>query len=619
MGGKPIVKDGRTDPAAAISTGKKVVFSLAFGLFCLLFPAMIEIGLRLAGFGIDTRAFISPSCMTDVYVSNINLFKKYYPRRALTRPDPIREMMAINLFSREKSAGVLRGFVVGGSTAQGFPYHPHQSFGKMTELALADGGRYEKVEVLNLGLSAVSSYFVRDMAAKLLQYEPDFLVIYAGHNEYYGTISATTGGSFQTRNLYLKLNELRLFQFLFHLRNLLDPSEEYPTLMEEQLSQQRLPLKPEMDQAVAEDFIKNIDAVVELYRRRHIPVIIMEPVCNLCDMPPFSGAQDDAFGDFIQCYAAVIKGNDVREIETFYRSRQADRQYDGNANVRYLDAVAESVLSGERDLDGFKAARDLDAVPFRAKGVLLQRLGQYCRDRATAAPNLHFIPLEKIMAEMYGTAAFDNTFFIDHLHFSQKGQQLVSRILAQRIAEIFHFEAGEKEKVASFYRDGDRIEQAVYYLPGCRAEVYRKMRSLTENSPYNKMRIAYQRKDVDGLTAAEVDPRLMDLILSAQAQKMDPAVVMAAFYVNQGLVEEGKKYLDLFLWNYPGNYRPYLIQARFDAKFSRDVNQTFAAYKTAYLLSDKLKTVYDETIAFLKVKGRPDLMGEIEGYGRPME
>lgn len=612
---------GKHNPKRIISAGERALFSLTFVLLIVIIIVLVEIGLRMADYGIDTRAFIIPPYLNDIYIENTNLFKKYYPDRALTRPDTLRDIMAANPCSREKSAATLRGFVVGESTAQGFPYQPNQSFSKITELALGAGGKYEKVELLNLGLSAITSYCVKDIASKLLRYQPDFLVIYAGHNEYYGTISTTTGGGFFTKNLYLKLNEFRLFQLLFNLPNILNPPAEYSTLIEEQINRQILPLSPGVDEEVAANFIENIDTIVKTYQRRDIPVIIMEPVCNLCDMPPFSGEKDADFKEFIQSYAAVIKSNNYQELDKFYQARLLQKQYDRNANVRYLDAVAKKTLTGKPDLDDFKSAKELDNLPFRSKEILLKRLRDYCHDHSSDNPNLFFIPLEEIMIQMKGETVFGNEFFVDHLHFSQAGQRLVSRILAERIADIFGFNEAEKERITAFYQDEVLIDQAIHYLPACRTSVYRIIvQVLIEKPPFNKMLIPYQRKDVDGLTEENVDPQLVKLLLESRSKNVAPPVLIAASYINQGRrIEEGKKYLDLYMWHYPGNYRPHLAQARFGRTFTKDIQGTFAAYKTAYLLSDKMKAIYDEIAGFLAEHGRGDLFAEIEKYGQPIE
>ncbi len=602
-----------------IGTGKKILFTTIFGLFFIGILVLIEVGLRVAGYGYDTRPFIVPPFKDDIYITNTNWFKKYYPRKPLTPADPVPDIMAANTFSVDKADTTLRGFVVGGSTAQGYPYLRNQCFSKITELALAAGGKYEKVEILNLGLSAITSYCVRDMAVKLLPYQPDFLVIYAGHNEYYGTISTTTGGGFFSKNLYLALNEFRLFQLLFNLQNVFNPPAEYDTLMEEQLNQRRRPLNPGMDREIADNFVKNIDAIVKTFQRRNIPVIIVEPVCNLYDMPPFAGDKDGQFKDFINKYADVIKRNDPKALDSFYRTRLTQPQYDINANVRYLDALARKTLTGEVDLEDFKAAKELDAMPFRAKETLCRKLSDYCHDRSQENPHLFFIPLAERLARQNGAAAFGNDFFIDHLHFAQKGQQFLSRVLAERIAGLFHFNATEKRKVAGFYQKQALVEQTIHYLPAYRTDVYRKLRSLTGNPPYNRMLIPYQRKDVDGLTETTVNATLIDLIDRAESQKLDLAVQVAAAYVNRRGFAQGKAYLDAYLWNYPGNYRPYLILARFYKTVTRDVDKAFAAYQTAYLLSSKMKSIHDEIAAFLNEHDRADLLSEIDRYGRPIE
>ena len=139
------------------------------------------------------------------------------------------------------------------------------------------------------------------------------------------------------------------------------------------------------------------------------------------------------------------------------------------------------------------------------------------------------------------------------------------------------------------------------------------------NPPYNKMLIPYLREDVDGLDEANVDPQLKKMIEKSKSENMNYAVIIAANYINKGRIREGKKYLDLYQWNFPANYRPYLIQARFGQALTKNFDDTFASYKTAYLLSGKMKSIYDEITGFLTQNSREDLSAEIEKYGEPVE
>src|SRR5690606_25363071 len=117
-----------------------------------------------------------------------------------------------NLFAAEKPPSRLRIFVVGGSTAQGYPYQRNHSFTAIAQAALRSVGA--DVEVVNLGNSAMSSYYVREVLGDLPEYEPDAVVVYAGHNEYYGTPSIFTGGSHTTRMALLQLKKYRSVQLL---------------------------------------------------------------------------------------------------------------------------------------------------------------------------------------------------------------------------------------------------------------------------------------------------------------------------------------------------------------------------------------------------------------------
>jgi lysophospholipase L1-like esterase len=613
-------KDIRKKPAPkkTISKKEKTLFNLVFVFLIILAFVAIEIALRLTGYGIDTRVFIKPRYRNDIYVMNVNFANKYFPRQIFIKSAPLRDMMIINQMSAKKSPRTLRGFVIGESSAQGYPYKANQSFGKITEAALAATGKYEKVEIMNLGVSAISSYCIKDIAKKLLPYQPDFLVVYAGHNEYYGTISATTGGNYFTKNLYVSLKESRLFQLLFNLNIALNPASNSKgaTIMEEQFNQQKLPLDPKLDQEVAANFIKNIDGIVQAYARRKIPVIIMEPVCNLYDMPPFSGEKDDLFKEFIEKYAQAVKSQDHQQVAAFYQARLSQKQYGQNANVRYLDALAQRIITGKPDLESYKLAKDLDTTPFRAKENLLENLRNYCQEDSRRKSNVYYIPLSQIMAEMNDPEVFGNKVFIDQLHFTQAGQRLMSQILTGRIARIFQFDTQEQQKIAGFYGDDARIDQAIRYLPGYRIEAHLKVRELIENAPFTQMLLPYQRQEVDGFTIAAEDPELVKIITGTGAPNIEPFEV-ANYYFKQEKIIEGKMYLDAYQWTYPGCYRPYLIQARFSKTFTDDLDGTFANYMTAYLLSDKMKMIYDEAGAYLTEQGREDLFQEFKKYGKP--
>ena len=55
-------------------------------------------------------------------------------------------------------------------------------------------------------MTAVNSYVIRDLAKRVLDYEPDAAIIYAGHNEYYGSFETATTQFGFTNSIGLKIH-----------------------------------------------------------------------------------------------------------------------------------------------------------------------------------------------------------------------------------------------------------------------------------------------------------------------------------------------------------------------------------------------------------------------------
>jgi len=46
----------------------------------------------------------------------------------------------------------------------------------------------KNIEVINTGITAVNSYTLWDLTDDIIEQKPDLVIIYAGHNEYYGAL-----------------------------------------------------------------------------------------------------------------------------------------------------------------------------------------------------------------------------------------------------------------------------------------------------------------------------------------------------------------------------------------------------------------------------------------------
>ncbi|MBT6149711.1 MAG: hypothetical protein HOH74_30005, partial [Gemmatimonadetes bacterium] len=157
---------------------RKAVFGLLFGLLLL---CLVEILLRLVDVGHSHRLFLSGGhSQQELLYLNSRFANQYYPRLLPSIPTPGKSV----LFERHKQPGTFRIFVLGESTSQGFPYGATEAFPFQLEQMLTRAGI--RCEVINLSMSAITSYVGLDMAREVAELSPDLVLVYFGHNEFLG-------------------------------------------------------------------------------------------------------------------------------------------------------------------------------------------------------------------------------------------------------------------------------------------------------------------------------------------------------------------------------------------------------------------------------------------------
>ena len=170
------------DRVRTIVGWKRLAFSLvpAFLIVLVLFAA--EIVLRITGPVVDDGLVTEVQFDgTTWYQTNRAYLAKYFPAGSPMVP----EFKTI-LFRKEKLPQTFRVMCLGSSTMFGTPYDMNANIPGILRRQLRH--RYPKTEweVMNCGASAINSNVVRDLAPDLLAFRPDLVLIYMGHNEYYG-------------------------------------------------------------------------------------------------------------------------------------------------------------------------------------------------------------------------------------------------------------------------------------------------------------------------------------------------------------------------------------------------------------------------------------------------
>src|SRR6266704_841724 len=178
--------DGVTAPAR---TRRHVCALLAVSIPALTFGAL-EGALRALHYQGDLSLFVRLPYAAGQYMGvNDRVAARYFLNVRMLPTPPT------DIFLAAKPTHGFRVFVLGESSAAGFPYLHNGTFARVLQDALQDVMPGDTVEVVNLGVAAINSYALRDEVDEILARQPDAVLIYAGHNEFYGALGA---GSIET-------------------------------------------------------------------------------------------------------------------------------------------------------------------------------------------------------------------------------------------------------------------------------------------------------------------------------------------------------------------------------------------------------------------------------------
>ncbi|AWX44939.1 hypothetical protein HME9304_01945 [Flagellimonas maritima] len=320
------------------------IFKVAAILLVFLLLFLIEVALRFANYGTDYPLFVEAKSNPDFLVMNPNISKKYFGNEKDATSG------YYELFKKEKDSGTTRIFVLGASTAVGYPYQKNVSFHRWLQYALNTTFMEEEVEVINLSLTAINSYTLLDFTKQLVNYSPDAVLIYAGHNEYYGALGIGSANSISRRpwmvNMALNLKKYRLVQLaetgLNSIGNLFDKkAEQRETLMAKMVADRQIKFGSERFQEGVHQFSSNFQRMADILKEQGIPVFISTIFSNEKDLAPF-----------------VSDSSNTEE--------SAKHQYDlgvkAYKDANYLEAKKRFVKAKEYDMLRFRAPDTINAI-----------------------------------------------------------------------------------------------------------------------------------------------------------------------------------------------------------------------------------------------------------------
>lgn len=478
-----------------------------------LFLALVELALRVAGFGHSYPLFINDPTQPGYLLTNPEVVKRYFPKPEMAPPVKIES----TYFTQQKRPDALRVVVQGGSSAAGYPYGLGASLAGMLQQRLQHQYPDKYVEVIQTAMSAVNSYTLLDFSKEILAIQPDAVVIYAGHNEYLGVMgvgSAYANHSRATTLLLLALKDLRLFQAMQRIyvaiqgeapRTQQQDEAGNRTLMAKVARDKNIVFGSDLYQQGLAQFEGNMNMLLDRYQGAGVPVFIGTLASNLRHHAPFeSGATAPELQNLLDRVATALEQGQAGD-QAQALAAELNRTSAGQAHA--LTAYRQGQLADAQGnyaeaLSWYSKARDLDQLRFRAPGDI-----NHIIQRLAKRQGVSLVHSEQQLAIQSPQQIIGKELMLEHLHPNVEGyfwladayfNSMIRRLpLQPKAPRADAVQARQHIPVlpAEFFTAQSGIERLLADYPFTKTP--RPVRKLTVNSWHDQLGQQMQDKRID--------------------------------------------------------------------------------------------------------------------------
>ncbi|NLP10475.1 hypothetical protein GX408_08790 [bacterium] len=418
-----------------------------FYLILFILPLALWMGLEtLANWATHRFDPLKRDRKKDTYYLNQSYFNDFF----LFEKKDLFPTSASNRAIHAQKGGRFRIFVVGESTPAGYPYNTFPqfecptSFPNYLRAVLQYNRSLPEIELLNASCNALNSLNVLDVFSSLIKYQPDLVIVYSGHNEFFGpnefVIPKEKTALYQNRTLYALFMGLRrtfLYQGMLKGIRWISPRTTGRTMDDLQWSRNNtVAFHDHLNQVVADNYRRNLTDLIRLARKHHIQVMLCTPVSNWT-FPPFI-SKNQFIGDQraivnwdsldTQAKTAFNSGDMAKALEIWQRLYQLDST---NASVSYHAGMA-FVRQKDYESAGLALlqAKDYDLLPFRARTFF----PVICRDLASRHSVL-LADVESYFVQQSQRTYPEPSLFIDHVHPNDLGNYYIALLLAKTLVD----------------------------------------------------------------------------------------------------------------------------------------------------------------------------------------
>lgn len=280
-------------------------------------------------------------------------------------------------------------------------------FSRILHKQLFDAYPQKKIEVVNTSITAINSYTLLDYVDEIIKYKPDAILIYAGHNEFYGAFGV---GSNETMSKYLGITRLhialmdyRIYQFMRNgmasvAQVFAGTNKVHGTLMKRMVANKDILFNSPEYKLAMQRYEQNMGDLLTKTQKEKVPVFLSDLVSNVKGLPPFNSVANDSL---------------EAAMEVFHRAQMAEQNgdYESAMNLYYK-------------------AKDLDCVRFRASeeiNVIIDRLSQQY--------NTHKVDMLARFKEDSPNGLIGNELMTEHVHPTIHGAFIMANAFFSEISK----------------------------------------------------------------------------------------------------------------------------------------------------------------------------------------
>lgn len=350
------------------------------------------------------------------------------------------------IFQANKPSDLRRVFVLGGSTVQGRPYETETAFSQWAKLRLQAADPTKQWDVVNCGGVSYASYRVALILQEVLQYQPDAIVLYCGHNEFleersYHTLSASPFDSLASGS---RLVGAIRNSFRGHAKPQERLSSDAQTRLDLTEGMKRYVRDDAWRDAVQSHYLSTMRRMIKACQDAHVPLIVYIPTSEIVVTPPFktmiaSGIDEANFQKHWTIVTDIQLPDDQR-LRACEACLKIDPQH---AGVHFIAGTLHwKRQRSEQARRHFTAARDHDVCPLRATTEMIEGLQQLLSElqvNSIDCPQL-FDQVDSQRRPLPDGIP-DPDRFADHIHPTIAGHQMLGVSLAEELSELFRLNA----------------------------------------------------------------------------------------------------------------------------------------------------------------------------------